>query len=65
MIVERGHQARHHHAAHRSSAPGLQILSKDEGGWHTPFFNNYRPQFYFRTNRRDRCGDIAAGGHRW
>jgi elongation factor Tu len=25
------------------------ILSKDEGGRHTPFFNNYRPQFYFRT----------------
>ena len=27
----------------------LYILSKDEGGRHTPFFNNYRPQFYFRT----------------
>ena len=26
-----------------------QVLSKDEGGRHTPFFNNYRPQFYFRT----------------
>ena len=25
------------------------ILSKDEGGRHTPFYNNYRPQFYFRT----------------
>jgi elongation factor Tu len=25
------------------------VLSKDEGGRHTPFFNNYRPQFYFRT----------------
>jgi elongation factor Tu len=25
------------------------ILSKDEGGRHTPFFTNYRPQFYFRT----------------
>ena len=24
-------------------------LTKDEGGRHTPFFNNYRPQFYFRT----------------
>ena len=24
-------------------------MSKDEGGRHTPFFNNYRPQFYFRT----------------
>ena len=33
--------------------PGFEaqvyILSKDEGGRHTPFFNNYRPQFYFRT----------------
>ncbi|GAA4234173.1 elongation factor Tu [Actinomadura meridiana] len=27
----------------------VYILSKDEGGRHTPFFNNYRPQFYFRT----------------
>ncbi len=27
----------------------MYILSKDEGGRHTPFFNNYRPQFYFRT----------------
>ena len=27
----------------------VYILSKEEGGRHTPFFNNYRPQFYFRT----------------
>jgi elongation factor Tu len=27
----------------------IYILSKNEGGRHTPFFNNYRPQFYFRT----------------
>jgi elongation factor Tu len=27
----------------------IYILSKDEGGRHTPFFNGYRPQFYFRT----------------
>ena len=27
----------------------MYVLSKDEGGRHTPFFNNYRPQFYFRT----------------
>ena len=27
----------------------VYILSKDEGGRHTPFFNGYRPQFYFRT----------------
>jgi len=28
----------------------VYVLSKDEGGRHTPFFNNYRPQFYFRTD---------------
>ena len=33
---------------HRLQA-SVYILSKDEGGRHTPFFNNYRPQFYFRT----------------
>jgi len=27
----------------------IYVLSKDEGGRHTPFFNGYRPQFYFRT----------------
>ena len=27
----------------------MYVLTKDEGGRHTPFFNNYRPQFYFRT----------------
>jgi elongation factor Tu len=27
----------------------VYILTKDEGGRHTPFFNGYRPQFYFRT----------------
>ncbi|MBI3992103.1 MAG: elongation factor Tu, partial [Candidatus Lambdaproteobacteria bacterium] len=27
----------------------IYVLTKDEGGRHTPFFNNYRPQFYFRT----------------
>ena len=32
-----------------SSRAQVYILSKDEGGRHTPFFNNYRPQFYFRT----------------
>ena len=27
----------------------VYVLTKEEGGRHTPFFNNYRPQFYFRT----------------
>ncbi len=35
----------------------VYVLSKDEGGRHTPFFNNYRPQFYFRTT--DVTGAIA------
>ena len=34
---------------HTESQGHAYILSKDEGGRHTPFFNNYRPQFYFRT----------------
>ncbi|GIS51798.1 MAG: hypothetical protein Ct9H90mP27_2890 [Gammaproteobacteria bacterium] len=33
----------------------VYILSKDEGGRHTPFFSNYRPQFYFPNSRCDRC----------
>ena len=35
------------------------ILTKDEGGRHTPFFSNYRPQFYFQNNRCNRFSDIA------
>ncbi|MGD1323809.1 EF-Tu/IF-2/RF-3 family GTPase, partial [Pandoraea pnomenusa] len=35
----------------------VYVLSKDEGGRHTPFFNNYRPQFYFRTT--DVTGSIV------
>jgi len=35
----------------------VYVLSKEEGGRHTPFFNNYRPQFYFRTT--DVTGSIA------
>jgi elongation factor Tu len=34
---------------HTHFAGEVYVLSKDEGGRHTPFFNNYRPQFYFRT----------------
>jgi elongation factor Tu len=34
---------------HKNFACEVYILSKDEGGRHTPFFNGYRPQFYFRT----------------
>jgi elongation factor Tu len=34
---------------HTKFAAEIYVLSKDEGGRHTPFFNGYRPQFYFRT----------------
>ena len=34
---------------HRKFTAQVYVLTKDEGGRHTPFFNNYRPQFYFRT----------------
>jgi len=35
--------------AHKKFKAEVYVLSKEEGGRHTPFFNNYRPQFYFRT----------------
>jgi elongation factor Tu len=34
---------------HTNFEAQVYVLSKEEGGRHTPFFNNYRPQFYFRT----------------
>jgi len=39
----------------------VYILSKDEGGRHTPFFNNYRPQFYFRTTDVTGACELPAG----
>jgi len=46
---------------HKNFKAEVYVLSKDEGGRHKPFFNGYRPQFYFRTT--DVTGDIelAAG----
>ena len=46
---------------HRKFTAQVYVLTKDEGGRHTPFFNNYRPQFYFRTT--DVTGDceLPAG----
>ncbi|MFT6334255.1 MAG: elongation factor Tu [Halioglobus sp.] len=38
----------------------VYVLGKDEGGRHTPFFNGYRPQFYFRTT--DVTGDVSLPG---
>jgi len=39
----------------------VYVLSKDEGGRHTPFFNNYRPQFYFRTTDVTGACDLPDG----
>ena len=39
----------------------VYVLSKDEGGRHTPFFNNYRPQFYFRTTDVTGVINLPAG----
>ena len=39
----------------------VYILSKEEGGRHTPFFNNYRPQFYFRTTDVTGSIELPAG----
>jgi elongation factor Tu len=39
----------------------VYVLSKEEGGRHTPFFNNYRPQFYFRTTDVTGVIDLPAG----
>ena len=36
-------------------------MSKEEGGRHTPFFNNYRPQFYFRTTDVTGTVELGAG----
>ena len=42
---------------HKKFTSEVYVLTKDEGGRHTPFFNNYRPQFYFRTT--DVTGQIS------
>ncbi|MEE9395660.1 MAG: elongation factor Tu, partial [Methylococcales bacterium] len=39
----------------------IYVLSKDEGGRHTPFFNGYRPQFYFRTTDVTGAVDLPSG----
>ena len=45
---------------HKEFEAEVYVLSKDEGGRHTPFFKGYRPQFYFRTT--DVTGDIELPG---
>jgi elongation factor Tu len=39
----------------------VYVLTKEEGGRHTPFFNGYRPQFYFRTTDVTGVGTLPAG----
>jgi len=59
--VERGQVLSRPGAAkpHRTFRAEVYVLTKDEGGRHTPFFANYRPQFYFRT--ADVTGTVQLG----
>ncbi len=46
---------------HRKFTAQVYVLTKEEGGRHTPFFNNYRPQFYFRTTDVTGVCNLPAG----
>ncbi len=46
---------------HTNFSAEIYVLSKDEGGRHTPFFNGYRPQFYFRTTDVTGSIELPAG----
>ena len=46
---------------HHKFTAQVYVLTKDEGGRHTPFFNNYRPQFYFRTTDVTGVCDLPEG----
>ena len=46
---------------HKKFTAQVYVLTKDEGGRHTPFFNNYRPQFYFRTTDVTGVCELPAG----
>jgi elongation factor Tu len=46
---------------HTQFTAGIYVLSKDEGGRHTPFFQGYRPQFYFRTTDVTGAVELPAG----
>ena len=46
---------------HQKFTCQVYVLSKEEGGRHTPFFNNYRPQFYFRTTDVTGVCELPAG----
>ena len=58
VLAEAGHASR----PTRKFKAEVYVLTKEEGGRHTPFFNGYRPQFYFRTT--DVTGIIALARRR-
>jgi elongation factor Tu len=61
--VERGQVLAHPGTInpHTKFEAEVYVLSKDEGGRHTPFFNGYRPQFYFRTTDVTGAVDLPEG----
>jgi elongation factor Tu len=61
--VERGHVIAKPGSItpHTKAKAEVYVLSKDEGGRHTPFFNGYRPQFYFRTTDVTGVCDLPEG----
>jgi len=61
--VERGHvlAAPKSITPHTKAEAQVYVLTKDEGGRHTPFFNGYRPQFYFRTTDVTGVMDLPEG----
>ena len=50
---------------HTKFTAQVYVLTKDEGGRHTPFFNNYRPQFYFRTTDVTGVITLPEGTEMW
>ena len=46
---------------HTKFSGEVYVLTKEEGGRHTPFFNGYRPQFYFRTTDVTGSSSLARG----
>ncbi|MGN1159733.1 MAG: elongation factor Tu [Lachnospiraceae bacterium] len=61
--IERGQVLAHPGTVtcHKKFTAQVYVLTKDEGGRHTPFFNNYRPQFYFRTTDVTGVCELPAG----
>jgi len=61
--IERGQVLAHKGTVtpHTSFEAEVYVLGKDEGGRHTPFFNGYRPQFYFRTTDVTGACELPAG----